>query len=95
MSIKGSLSAANPETYPKQNKREGDVVMKISTIQDLNKVVHQLQEGNVAEDRIINILTKMVIWQANGNVNNIKYWIRWYSNEMHPLVLVAVNKFLG
>lgn len=69
--------------------------MKISTIQDLNKVVHQLQEGNVAEDRIINILTKMVIWQANGNVNNIKYWIRWYSNEMHPLVLVAVNKFLG
>jgi hypothetical protein len=74
---------------------KGGIVMKISTIVDLNKVVKQLQEGNVSEDRIINVLTKMAIWQANGNVNNIRYWVRWYSSEMHPLLLVAVNKFLG
>jgi len=69
--------------------------MLFQDIRDFSIVARNLENSGLSEERIVNILANLMISFANGNVNNIRYWVRYHSNVMSPLVLQAANKFLG
>ena len=69
--------------------------MLFQDIRNFSIVARDLQSNGLAEERIVRILSNLMISFANGNVNNVRYWVRYHSNEMSPIVLQAANKFLG